>query len=87
MSSIPIPGAAICPTCTRAGRAHAPGRDRDGVLLHTGELVRVIGEGWGLFITPAADGSEDVFVWLLASRELAVRPKGQVARALSAIQD
>jgi len=68
MSSIPIPGAAICPTCTRAGRAHAPGRDRDGSLLHTGELVSVIGEGWGLFITPAADGSEGIFVWLLASR-------------------
>ena len=75
MSSLPVPGGAICPQCTRNGRAHAAGRDRDGRTLRIGQPVTVADEGRGIFICPVADGSANALVWLTGSRELVTLPE------------
>ncbi len=71
MSTVPIPEhAAICPRCTRAGRAHATAAGRDGQILRTADLVTIDGAGHGIFIGPAGDDGA-VLAWTPEGGELA----------------
>jgi hypothetical protein len=79
IDSLPVPGGALCPRCTRDGRAHATSRDREGAILRIGYPVNVSGTRPGIFMAPAVGGSGNILVWLLDSRELVTLPVAQVA--------